>query len=89
MSKSRGNVINPDEIIRQYGADTLRIYEMFLGPLEMVKPWDTKSIIGVFRFLNRVWNLVVANLAKNSFSKTSDKNISKDLKIALHKTIKK
>jgi leucyl-tRNA synthetase len=89
MSKSRGNVINPDEIIRQYGADTLRIYEMFLGPLEMVKPWDTKSIIGVFRFLNRVWNLVVVNLAKNSFSKTSDKDISKDLKITLHKTIKK
>jgi len=89
MSKSKGNVINPDEIIKQYGADTLRIYEMFLGPLEAVKPWDTKSIIGVHRFLNRVWNLVIVNLTKNSFSKVSDKDIFKNLKINLHKTIKK
>ncbi|MDP3244285.1 MAG: leucine--tRNA ligase [bacterium] len=57
MSKSRGNVINPDEIIKEYGADTLRIYEMFMGPLESVKPWSAKSIVGVRRFLDRVWRL--------------------------------
>lgn len=57
MSKSRGNVINPDDIIEKYGADTLRIYEMFMGPLTRTKPWNTSSIEGVYRFLNRIWNL--------------------------------
>ena len=57
MSKSMFNVINPDEIIDQYGADTLRMYEMFLGPLEQSKPWDTNGIDGVYRFLKRVWSL--------------------------------
>ncbi|MFH1145877.1 MAG: class I tRNA ligase family protein, partial [bacterium] len=57
MSKSRGNVVNPDEIIVQYGADTLRMYEMFMGPLEDAKPWDTKGIIGIRRFLDKVWRL--------------------------------
>jgi len=57
MSKSRGNVINPDEVIGNFGADTFRIYEMFMGPLTRVKPWSTSSIDGVFRFLNRVWNI--------------------------------
>ena len=57
MSKSRGNVINPDDILEEYGADTFRIYEMFMGPFEDDKPWDTRSIIGVFRFLTRVWKL--------------------------------
>jgi leucyl-tRNA synthetase len=55
MSKSRGNVVNPDSVIQSYGADTLRLYEMFLGPLEAVKPWDTRGIEGVARFLKRVW----------------------------------
>lgn len=57
MSKSRGNVVNPDDIIAQYGADTLRLYEMFLGPLESVKPWDPKAVPGAYRFLRRVWRL--------------------------------
>jgi len=57
MSKSRGNVINPDDVIKKYGADTLRMYEMFLGPLEAEKPWSTDAIKGVFRFLNRIWQL--------------------------------
>jgi len=57
MSKSRGNVINPDEVINKYGADTFRMYEMFMGPLENRKPWSTSSIEGVYRFLNRIWNL--------------------------------
>ncbi|TLS53711.1 leucine--tRNA ligase [Paenibacillus antri] len=57
MSKSRGNVINPDDIVREYGADTLRMYEMFMGPLEQTKPWNTNGVEGVYRFLNRVWRL--------------------------------
>ncbi len=63
MSKARGNVVNPDDIIREYGADSLRLYEMFMGPLEAVKPWSTKSIEGVTRFLGRVWRLVVDDSA--------------------------
>jgi leucyl-tRNA synthetase len=57
MSKSLGNVINPDDVIKEYGADTMRMYEMFMGPLEDAKPWDIKGIIGIKRFLDRVWNL--------------------------------
>ncbi|MCF7802149.1 MAG: leucine--tRNA ligase [Candidatus Marinimicrobia bacterium] len=60
MSKSRGNVINPDDVVREYGADTLRLYEMFMGPLERAKPWSTKGIEGIFRFLNRVWRHFVS-----------------------------
>ena len=59
MSKSRGNVVNPDDIVKEYGADSLRLYEMFMGPLEAVKPWDTKSIKGVYGFLTRAWRLIV------------------------------
>jgi leucyl-tRNA synthetase len=58
MSKSFGNVVNPDEVVREYGADTLRLFEMFLGPLEKVKPWNKESIKGVYRFLERVWRLI-------------------------------
>jgi leucyl-tRNA synthetase len=57
MSKSRGNVINPDDVVKSYGADSLRLYEMFMGPLEQVKPWQTSGIEGVRRFLDRVWNV--------------------------------
>ncbi len=59
MSKSRGNVVNPDAVLREYGADAFRLYEMFMGPLEMVKPWNTKGVEGVYRFLSRVWRLFV------------------------------
>ena len=59
MSKSRGNVINPDVVIKEYGADSLRLYEMFMGPLEAVKPWSMKGVEGVYRFLGRAWRLVV------------------------------
>jgi leucyl-tRNA synthetase len=59
MSKSRGNVINPDDILQAYGADAFRMYEMFMGPLEMVKPWSTQGVEGVYRFLGRVWRLFV------------------------------
>ena len=58
MSKSRGNVVNPDEIIAQYGADAFRLYEMFMGPLEQVKPWNTRGVAGTYRFLGRTWRLL-------------------------------
>ena len=64
MSKSRGNVINPDEVIAQYGADTMRLYEMFMGPLERSKPWNTSGIEGVYRFLNRLWRNFVGEDGK-------------------------
>ena len=67
MSKSRGNVINPDDILREYGADALRLYEMFMGPLEMVKPWSTKGVEGVYRFLGRVWRLFVDEKSETEF----------------------
>jgi leucyl-tRNA synthetase len=57
MSKSRGNVVNPDDVVAQYGADAMRLFEMFMGPLEEIKPWSTRGVEGVFRFLNRVWRL--------------------------------
>ena len=59
MSKSRGNVINPDVVVNEYGADSLRLYEMFMGPLEAVKPWSMKGVEGVYRFLGRAWRMVV------------------------------
>lgn len=67
MSKSRGNVINPDDILKDYGADAFRLYEMFMGPLEMVKPWSTKGVEGVYRFLGRVWRLFVDEKSETDF----------------------
>ncbi len=67
MSKSRGNVVNPDDILCDYGADAFRLYEMFLGPLEMVKPWNTKGVEGVYRFLGRVWRLFVDETSETEF----------------------
>ena len=86
MSKSYFNVVNPDQIIDNYGADTLRMYEMFLGPLEASKPWSTQGIDGVFKFLRKVWNLIhdqAGNLKVNEAEPTRE-----ELKV-LHKTIKK
>ncbi len=67
MSKSRGNVVNPDDILGEYGADAFRLYEMFLGPLEMVKPWNTKGVEGVYRFLGRVWRLFIDEQSETEF----------------------
>jgi leucyl-tRNA synthetase len=67
MSKSRGNVINPDDILVEYGADAFRLYEMFMGPLEMTKPWNTKGVEGVYRFLGRVWRLFVDEASETEF----------------------
>jgi len=59
MAKSRGNIINPDTVVAEYGADSLRLYEMFMGPLEAVKPWSMKGVEGVYRFLGRAWRMIV------------------------------
>jgi leucyl-tRNA synthetase len=67
MSKARGNVINPDDIVAQFGADAFRLYEMFMGPLEMVKPWTTKGVEGVYRFLGRAWRLLVDEASETEF----------------------
>ena len=67
MSKSRGNVVNPDDVLAEYGADAFRLYEMFMGPLEMVKPWNTKGVEGVYRFLGRVWRLFVDEASETEF----------------------
>ncbi len=89
MSKSRGNVINPDHVIEQFGADSLRLYEMFMGPLEQVKPWSTKGVDGVNRFLNRAWRLLIDEESGNIKSTVDDSEASKDQLKALHETIKK
>lgn len=89
MSKSRGNVVNPDEVVSAYGADSLRLYEMFMGPLEQVKPWQMKGVEGVSRFLARVWRLAVADEGGKS-DKISDATCTdKELLRVLHETIKK
>jgi len=81
MSKSLGNVINPDEVINEFGADSFRMYEMFMGPLEMAKPWNTNGIIGIRRFLEKVWRL---------YDKKIDNSpLPKNLESLMHKTIKK
>lgn len=85
MSKSKFNVVNPDEICNQYGADTLRMYEMFLGPIEQSKPWDTRGISGVHSFLKKFWNLFFTD---GEINLSSDEPTSESLK-SLHKTIKK
>ncbi|HET9055054.1 MAG TPA: class I tRNA ligase family protein, partial [Cyclobacteriaceae bacterium] len=86
MSKSKHNVVNPDNIVNEYGADTLRMYEMFLGPLEQSKPWNTQGIDGVFKFLRRFWNLFHDATGKLN---VSDAEPTKDELKVLHKTLKK
>ncbi|OFY99844.1 MAG: leucine--tRNA ligase [Bacteroidetes bacterium RIFOXYC12_FULL_35_7] len=85
MSKSMYNVVNPDDVIVKYGADTLRMYEMFLGPLELSKPWDTNGIDGVHKFLKKLWRLFYS---RESIIFTDEEPSADELKI-LHKTIKK
>ena len=87
MSKSRGNVINPDDIVRDFGADSMRIYEMFMGPLEVSKPWSTAGLVGVSRFLERFWSIGEA-LAEGT-KKLVDEAPSGDILKLLHRTIKK
>ncbi|RCK77453.1 MAG: Leucyl-tRNA synthetase [Ignavibacteriae bacterium] len=88
MSKSLGNVINPDEVVENYGADSLRLFEMFMGPLEDTKPWSTKGVEGVFRFLNRVWRMFIDENGKINAS-LKDIPLSVEQERILHQTIKK
>ncbi len=85
MSKSKYNVVNPDDICNEYGADTLRLYEMFLGPLEQAKPWNTAGITGVFGFLKKLWRLYYNDNGLN----VTDQEPTKEMYKSLHKTIKK
>ena len=91
MSKARGNVVNPDDIIKDYGADSLRLYEMFMGPLEAVKPWQTKSVSGVSRFLGKVWRLIVDENTETMqlHPKLNDDEPDKETLRKLHQTIRK
>lgn len=89
MSKSRGNVVNPDEVVSLYGADSLRLYEMFMGPLEQVKPWQMKGVEGVSRFLARVWRLAITDEGGISEKITDVECTDKELMRVVHETIKK
>jgi leucyl-tRNA synthetase len=87
MSKSRGNVVNPDEVVERYGADSMRLYEMFMGPLERMKPWQTAGIEGLWRFLNKVWRITIGD-DRNEVKITETQPSAEMLKRA-HQTIKK
>lgn len=90
MSKSRGNVINPDDVVSEYGADSLRLYEMFMGPLEQVKPWSMKGVEGVHRFLGKVWRMIIDDRAEEvalNGNVTESEATEEQLRV-LHKTIK-
>ncbi len=89
MSKSRGNVVNPDDIIRDYGTDSLRLYLMFLGPLEAMKPWNTKGIEGVHRFLKKVWRECLTEEGVPNPRITAAGTLTPDTEKLLHETIKK
>ena len=90
MSKSRGNVVNPDDVVAEYGADALRMYEMFMGPLEQVKPWSMSGVEGVYRFLGRVWRLFADDRADDVQLNAAVQDIAPndDQVRLLHKTIK-
>jgi leucyl-tRNA synthetase len=90
MSKSRGNVINPDSIVTEYGADSLRLYEMFMGPLEAAKPWSMQGVNGVYSFLNRVWRLIIDDRAESNqlHAAVVDRAPTADENRVLHQTIR-
>jgi leucyl-tRNA synthetase len=91
MSKARGNVINPDDVVEQYGADSLRLFEMFMGPLEATKPWSMRGVEGVHRFLSRVWRLIIDDRAEEMQLAAAVQNESpdRDTLRKLHQTIQK
>jgi leucyl-tRNA synthetase len=89
MSKSRGNVVNPDEIVRDYGADAFRLYEMYMGPLEQQKPWSTRDIVGMSRFLNASWRHLVGDEENNKIAKIEQVPIPEAIDRQMHRAIKK
>ncbi|MBU2597431.1 MAG: class I tRNA ligase family protein, partial [Planctomycetes bacterium] len=89
MSKSRGNVVNPDKVITDYGADSMRLYEMFMGPLEATKPWNMQGVEGVHRFLNKLWRTAIDEQTGNLNSSIKDIEADEETQRLLHQTIKK
>jgi leucyl-tRNA synthetase len=89
MSKSRGNVVNPDKVIADYGADSMRLYEMFIGPLEAVKPWSMQGVEGVHRFLQRLWRLIIDEDTGELSEKVKNIEADEDTLRLLHQTIRK
>src|SRR5206468_2718871 len=91
MSKSKGNVINPDRVVNEYGADSMRLYEMFMGPLESTKPWSMRGVEGVHRFLSRVWRLLIDDRAEEMKLSATVQDVEPDRETLrlLHVTIKK
>src|SRR5688500_18924192 len=94
MSKARGNVVNPDDVVRDYGADAFRLYEMYMGPLEAQKPWSTRDIVGMSRFLNAVWRHLIGDTPEGEAedphkTRVSDEPIPDALDRMMHRTIKK
>jgi leucyl-tRNA synthetase len=89
MSKSRGNVINPDKVIADYGADSMRLYEMFMGPLESIKPWNIQGVEGVHRFLQKVWRTVIDEQTGELAEEVTDSQTDEATLRLLHQTIKK
>jgi len=94
MSKARGNVVNPDDIVRDYGADAFRLYEMYMGPLEASKPWSTRDIVGMSRFLNAIWRNLIGEEDENAATpkqttRVIDEPMSESLDRQMHRTIKK
>jgi leucyl-tRNA synthetase len=88
MSKSLGNVVNPDDVVREYGADAVRLFEMFMGPLEVTKPWSTRGVDGVHRFLNRAWRMMLDEEGK-LLPSVREGALSADQERLLHETIHK
>ncbi len=88
MSKSRGNVVNPDDVVKKYGADAMRLFEMFLGPLEEMKPWNTRGVEGVYRFLNRVWRLYADEEGRLDPA-VKESPLTLELERVYHATVKK
>jgi len=89
MSKSRGNVVNPDKVVADYGADSMRLYEMFMGPLEAMKPWNMQGVEGVFRFLQRTWRTIVDENTGEIVEAVKDADADETTLRLLHRTIKK
>jgi leucyl-tRNA synthetase len=91
MSKSRDNAVNPDDVIREYGADSMRLYEMFMGPLEAVKPWQMNGVVGVYKFLGKAWRLIVDDRAETLTVSPAVKEVQPDRETlrVLHHTIQK
>jgi len=89
MSKSRGNVVNPDKVITEYGADSMRLYEMFMGPLEATKPWNMRGVEGVHRFLNKAWRMIIDEETGELSAAVQEAQADEATTRLLHQTIKK